>query len=319
MKETGWDWRERWNHLPEAMRRFASHAGPTDARVLLLGQPGSGKGYLARILHDLSPRAGGPFVPHNCGIFTDSLAEAKLFGFVKGSFTGATDSSAGLVEAAAGGTLFLDELGALPPAVQPMLLTILETGEFRRMGSTLVRRADIRVIAATNRDLGTAIEEGVFRQDLVARLSPRYELPPLRERRREIEAIADRFLQESHEETGVAWKITDAAMSMLLRHGWPGNIRELLSVLAHCRLFATDGFIHSEHVKEAIGNQQLGMKRSRNSEMARRSRPKNDKEKMRELAVALETTNGNQSEAARLLGIHRTTVHRRLKRYGGTE
>ena len=145
--------------------------------------PGSGKGYLARILYELSPRAGRPFVTQNCGVFTESLAEAKLFGNVKGAFTGATESRAGLVEAAAGGTLFLDELGALPLAVQPMLLTFLETGEFNPLGSTAVRRADVRVIGATNRDLGLAIAERVFRADLVGRLSPRYRVPPLRQRR----------------------------------------------------------------------------------------------------------------------------------------
>ena len=183
-------WKDEWNDLPEDMREFAIGAGPTDTQVLLLGEPGSGKGYLARILHDLSPRADGPFVSQNCGVFTESLAEAKLFGYVKGAYTGATDSRAGLVEAAAGGTLFLDELGALPLAVQPMLLTFLETGEFRLMGSTSVRRVDVRVIAATNRDLSRAIAKDQFREDLVGRLSPRYEVPPLRERRREKTLIA---------------------------------------------------------------------------------------------------------------------------------
>ena len=136
-------WNDEWNDLPVDMRRFATHFGPTDAHILLLGPPGSGKGYLARILHELSPRAGGPFVPQNCGVFTESLAEAQLFGFMKGAYTGATESKPGLVEAAAGGTLFLDEFGALPPAVQPMLLTFVETGEFNRMGSTSVREAGI--------------------------------------------------------------------------------------------------------------------------------------------------------------------------------
>ena len=188
MNKRGRRWRDEWNDLPEDMRDFATCVGPTGAHILLLGPPGSGKGHLARILHDLSPRADGPFKSQNCGVFTESLAEAKLFGFVKGSYTGATDSRAGLLEAAAGGTLFLDELGALPVAVQPMLLTFLETGEFSRLGSTSVRNADVRVVAATNRDLGAAIRERVFREDLVARFSPRYEVPPLRKRRSEIGA-----------------------------------------------------------------------------------------------------------------------------------
>jgi len=171
-------WREEWDDLPQDMRDFATLAGPTGAPILLLGPCGSGKGFLARMLHDLSPRFRRPFVAQNCGVFTESLAEAKLFGHVRGAYTGATDSRAELVEATGGGTLFLDELGALPPLVQPMLLTFLETGEFSRMGSTSVRRTDVRVIAATNRNLGAAIGEGVFREDLVARLSPRYQRAP---------------------------------------------------------------------------------------------------------------------------------------------
>ncbi|MDE2761542.1 MAG: sigma-54 factor interaction domain-containing protein, partial [Gemmatimonadota bacterium] len=196
------------------MLEFATHVGPAGGHILLLGEPGSGKGYLARILHDLSSRAGGPFVAQNCGVFTESLAEAKLFGNVRGAYTGATDSRAGLVEAAAGGTLFLDELGALPSAVQPMLLTLLETGEFSRMGSTSVRNADIRVIAATNRDLCAAIADGMFRRDLVARFSPRFIVPPLRERRREIEGIVRRFLREAHAETDVKWRLTETAIGL---------------------------------------------------------------------------------------------------------
>ena len=166
MKERPCDWNDEWNDLPEDMRRFATRIGPTDAHALLLGPPGSGKGYLARILHELSERSGGSFVAQNCGVFTETLAEAKLFGFMKGAYTGATESKPGLVEAAAGGTLFLDEFGALPDAIQPMFLTFLETGEFSRVGSTTVRKANVRVIAATNRDLRVAIAEDEFREDL---------------------------------------------------------------------------------------------------------------------------------------------------------
>ena len=314
-------WRDEWNDLPGGMRDFATHAGPTDTRILLLGEPGSGKGYLARILHDLSSRAHGPFVPQNCGVFTDSLAEAKLFGNVRGAYTGATDSRAGLVEAAVGGTLFLDELGALPPAVQPMLLTFLETGEFRRMGSNSVLKADVRVIAATNRDLSAAIGKGAFREDLVARFSPRYKVPPLRERRREIEGIIQRFLRRAGEDTGVEWSLTETASARLRNHDWPRNIRELLNALGYCRLFAQDGFIHRELVEKALENQRIGMERSRSGGMGGNavSKPQSDREQREELAEALEATGGDKSKAARLLGINRRTVYRRLKRLGGHE
>lgn len=319
MKSGAGHWRDRWNDLPGCMRRFATHVGPTGAHVLLLGETGSGKGYLARILHDMSPRAGRPLVAQNCGVFTESLAESKLFGHVKGAFTGATDSRGGLVEAAAGGTLFLDELGALPPLVQPMLLTFLETGEFSRMGSTSVRKADVRVISATNRNLGAAIEERRFREDVVARLSPRYVVPPLRTRRGEIGGIIRRFLREAGEETDIEWKVTETAAARLRNHDWPGNIRELLSVLAYGKLFAKSGFIHLRLVEEAFRNQRIGAKRSGDCETPGYSKPTSGDEKRRELAVALEATNGNKTEAARLLGVHRTTVHRWLKQFRGTD
>jgi len=217
----------------------------------------------------------------------------------------------------AGGTHFLDELGALPPAVQPMLLTLLETGEFSPMGSTSVRNADIRVIAATNRDLCAAIADGMFRYDLVARFSPRFIVPPLRERRREIEGIVRRFLWEAHAETDVKWRLTETASAWLRNHDWPGNIRELLNVLDYCRLFARDGFIHLELVEKALENQRIGMERSRSGGMGGHSRPQSDRERRKELAEALEATGGDKSKAARLLGIHRRTVYRRLKRLGG--
>ena len=234
-------WNDEWNDLPEDMRRFATRFGPTDAPILLLGPPGSGKGYLARILHELSPRAGGPFVPRNCGIFTESLAEAQLFGHRKGAYTGATESNLGLVEAAAGGTLFLDEFGALPHGIQAMFLRFLETGEFSRLGSTTVRKSNARVIAATNRDLGAAIAEGEFREDLVARMSVRYKLPPLSERRDEIDGIVDRHLRANC----VSCEFTEDAGFRLRSHHWRGNVRELLNVVDYC-IDRTDGSGHAE-------------------------------------------------------------------------
>ena len=317
MKKQVCHWRDHWNDLRDCMRRFATHIGPTDAHVLLLGQTGSGKGYLARILHDLSPRATGPFVSQNCGVFTESLAGASLFGVVKGAFTGATDSKPGLAEAAVGGTLFLDEFGALPYGVQAMLLTFLETGEFRRVGSTTVCEADGRVIAATNGNLGVAMTEGVFREDLVARLLFRYEVPPLNERQREVAGIVDRSLQRNREETGVGKELTEEAIYRLQNHDWPGNIREILSVLSYCMIFATDGVISRGLVEEAIRNQQLGAKQRCNRGIAEHSKQATEEEKRRALFEALDVTNGDKSKAARLLKIDRTTVYRWLDRFAG--
>lgn len=304
-------WKDEWNDLPKDMRHFATTFGPTEGHVLLLGPPGSGKGYLAEILHELSPRARGPFVQQNCGAITESLAEATLFGSMKGAYTGATESKAGVVEAATRGTLFLDEFGALPDATQAMLLIFLEKKEFRRVGSNAVRKADIRVIAATNRDLGESLRAGEFRDDLMGRFPLRYEVPPLRERRGEIGGIADRYFRAN----GVASELTEDAMARLRSHEWRGNIRELTSVLEYCAVVAKGGLIEVDLVEEGIRNQGIGMKRS-SDEVAKPPKPKSDEEMKRELAEALEATGGNKSEAARLMGIDRRTVYRRLKRYG---
>lgn len=303
-------WDDEWNDLPEDMRHFATQFGPADDHVLLLGPTGSGKGYLAWILHELSPRAGGPFVQQNCGAITESLAEATLFGSMKGAYTDATESKAGVIESAEGGTLFLDEFGALSPEIQAMLLIFLEKKEFRRVGSNAVRRADIRVIAATNRDLGEAIRAGDFRQDLVGRLPLRYQVPPLRERRGEIAGIVDRHFREH----GFAGELADDAMSRLRGHEWRGNVRELVSVLKYCVAVAKGGLITLDLVEEGIRNQQIGMEPS--TDVGKPPKAKSDEDMKRELAEALEATGGNKSEAAVLLGIHRRTVYRRLKRFG---
>ena len=207
--------------------------------------------------------------------------------------------------------LFLDEFGALPDAIQPMFLKFLETGEFSRVGSTTVRKASVRVIAATNRDLRVAIAEGEFREDLVARMSLYYEVPPLRERRREIAGIVDRYLREN----GAQCELTEGVMARLRSYEWPRNIRELVNVIRYCTLFTKYGMIGLDLVEEGIQNQQIVTK-SRSDEMAKPPKPKSDEEMKRELVEALEATGGNKSEAARLLRIHRTTVYRRLKRYG---
>ena len=192
-----------------------------------------------------------------------------------------------------------------------MLLIFLEKREFRRVGSTTVRKANVRIIAATNRDLGEAIRAKEFRQDLVGRFPLRYKVPPLRERRGEIAGIVDRYLREN----GVAGELTDDAMSRLRSHEWRGNIRELVSVLKYCAAVAKGRMITLDLVEDGIRNQQIGMEP--NTEVAKSPKAKSDEDTKRELAEALKATGGNKSEAAKLLGIHRSTLYRRLERYVG--
>ena len=234
---------------------------------------------------------------------------------MKGAYTGATDSKPGMVEAAEGGTLFLDEFGALPPTVQAMFLIFLETRQFNRMGSTTVFvKSDARLIAATNRDLGAAIAEGKFREDLAARMSFYYKVPPLRERRREIAGIVVRHFRGN----GVRCQLTEDAMSRLQSYEWPGNIRQLKHVLRYCTHFAEDGLIDVDLVEDGIRNQQIVTNGS-SEEVAMPLKPKSDEEMKRELGEALEATGGNKSAAARLVGIHCSTLYRRLERDGGGE
>jgi len=193
-----------------------------------------------------------------------------------------------------------------------MFLVFLETGEFSRLGSSAVRKPDIRIVAATNRDLGAAIAEGRFRGDLVDRMMFYYEVPSLRERRGEIAGIVHRFLRED----SARCELTDDAMSRLRSHDWPGNIRELQNVVRYCIRFATEGVIGLDLVEAGIRNQRV-VKRPSSEGVSEPPKPKSDEVMKLELLEALEAADGVKSEAARLLGIHRSTVYRRLERFGG--
>ncbi len=197
----------------------------SDVTALVLGETGTGKELAARALHDASPRAGGPFVAVDCGALTEGLLESELFGHVKGAFTGAVADRRGVFEAAAGGTLFLDEIGELPLGSQRKLLRALEAREVRRLGANTAHRIDVRVVAATHRDLARAVNEGAFREDLYYRLAVvEVPLPPLRARRVDIALLAQHFADRF---AGAATPLPPAFVASLLRRGWPGNVREL--------------------------------------------------------------------------------------------
>jgi two-component system response regulator PilR (NtrC family) len=223
--------------------------------VLVTGESGTGKELVARAIHDLSPRAEKPFVSVNCGAFTETLLESELFGYVKGSFTGANANRKGLFEAANSGTIFLDEIGEMSPAMQVKLLRVLQERKVRPVGATEETIVDTRVIAATNRDLASMVSGGTFREDLYYRISViPIELPPLRERAEDISELADHFVQKFCAPTGRTLAVSENAMRLLERYSWPGNVRELEHTIERAVALERTNSIEPERLPEKITN-----------------------------------------------------------------
>ena len=223
--------------------------------VLVTGESGTGKELVARAIHDLSPRAEKPFVSVNCGAFTETLLESELFGYVKGSFTGANANRKGLFEAANSGTIFLDEIGEMSPAMQVKLLRVLQERKVRPVGATDETIVDTRVIAATNRDLASMVSVGTFREDLYYRISViPIELPPLRERAEDISELANHFVQKFCAPTGRSLTISEHAMRLLERYLWPGNVRELEHTIERAVALERTNSIEPERLPEKISN-----------------------------------------------------------------
>ncbi len=223
--------------------------------VLVTGESGTGKELVARAIHDLSPRAEKPFVSVNCGAFTETLLESELFGYVKGSFTGANANRKGLFEAANSGTIFLDEIGEMSPAMQVKLLRVLQERKVRPVGATDETIVDTRVIAATNRDLASMVSAGTFREDLYYRISViPIELPPLRERAEDISELANHFVQKFCAPTGRSLTISEHAMRLLERYLWPGNVRELEHTIERAVALERTNSIEPERLPEKISN-----------------------------------------------------------------
>ncbi|WP_019021083.1 sigma-54 dependent transcriptional regulator [Thioalkalivibrio sp. ALE23] len=232
------------HHLREQIRRI----GQTESTVLLRGESGTGKELAARALHRLGPRADGPFVAVNCATIPEGLVEAELFGHARGAYTGAVQARTGLIASAHGGTLFLDEIGELAPAAQARLLRFLQDGEIRPVGSSEARQVDVRLLAATHRDLERMIADGGFRADLYYRLRVlELAIPPLRERPEDIEVLARHFLAERSSAGGPA-ELTPAALELLRRHDWPGNVRELANALERGAVLAPEARIEPAHL-----------------------------------------------------------------------
>ncbi len=296
----------------------ASKVAPTDTTVLLTGESGTGKEVIARAIHRASPRADQPFIALNCAALPEQLLESELFGYEKGAFTGAAGAHSGRLEQAAGGTLFLDEVGEMSTLVQAKLLRVLQEREFQRLGGTRVLKADVRVVAATNRDLKGAISRGEFRQDLFYRLSVfEIHLPPLRERREDVLPLTARFLEELGRGMGhPAPGISKEARELLLDYAWPGNVRELRNALERAIILSEGGLIQAEHLPIPVASAGPGP--ARGAPLASLPPEGIDLDDLeRELVgQALERARYNKSRAAKLLGLTRAQLYSRLEKYG---
>src|SRR3954462_2439926 len=239
----------------QAVYQMIETVAEVQSTILITGESGTGKELVARAIHDLSPRAEKPFISINCGAFTETLLESELFGYVKGSFTGANTNRKGLFEAAHGGTIFLDEIGEMSPSMQVKLLRVLQERRVRPVGATEESTVDTRVIAATNRDLASMVTAGTFREDLYYRISViPIELPPLRERAEDISELADHFVQKFCAPTGRSLSISENAMRLLERYSWPGNVRELEHTIERAVALERTSSIEPERLPEKVTN-----------------------------------------------------------------
>ncbi len=298
--------------------RVMRHAASSESTALITGESGTGKELVARAIHGNSVRAKRPFVTVNCGAIPEGLIESELFGHVKGAFTGSVADKAGLVEKADKGTLFLDEIGELAPQLQVKLLRVLQEGEFTRVGDTTPRRVNVRVIAATNRDLKRAITERNFREDLYYRLNViPVELPPLRDRKEDVPLLVNHFL-EKHSQKAADKKITGfskEAMHALVNYHFPGNVRELENAVEYAIAFAEGPAVMPDELPKYITEGGKLSDEARSIPIMPLKEAKSQFEKGLIMAALIES-GGNVSEAARLLNIHRQNLQQKIRLLG---
>jgi DNA-binding NtrC family response regulator len=294
-----------WQDIMETVERVA----PSRAAVLLLGESGTGKEVIARSLHELSGRRDKPFIKINCGALPDQLLESELFGYEKGAFTNAIKQKRGRFELANGGTIFLDEIADMPTHLQVKLLTVLQDGEFQRLGSEETLKVDVRVIAATNKSLDEEIEEGRFREDLYFRLNViKFSLPPLRQRKDDIIPLAQHFIEKfSKLNSKIVRGIAPECIKLLEGHTWRGNVRELENVVERAVVLCNGEMIQKENLPDYI----TGLDTSKVVTF----RIGTTLEEVEDVMISrtLDMTGGNKEEAARVLGIGVATLYRRLK------
>lgn len=302
----------------QQVRRLIATIAPTDATVLILGETGTGKELVARIIYEQSRRAAMPFVPVNCGALSENLVESELFGHRKGAFTGADRDHKGLFEVANGGTLFLDEVAELSKHIQVKLLRFLESGEIRRVGETEPFRTDVRVLCATNRDLRQMVEREEFREDLYFRINTfEIHLPPLRERRADIPELARHLLARAARKPveQVAELLRPETLDALLEHHWPGNVRELANAMEHAWIVSGGGMITPDHLPRHIVERTAGVSlvTVRQHGPGEPSQPRTLREvEMEHVLRVLEKHGGNKPAAAAELGISLKTLYNKL-------
>ncbi len=289
----------------QAVYQLIERAGPTDKPILVQGETGVGKELVARALHQSSDRSEQPLVTINCAALPENLLESELFGHEKGAFTGAVAAKPGLFEVADGGTLFIDEIGELAGGLQAKLLRVLEDGAFRRVGSVKETRTSVRILAATNRDLGQEVQAGRFREDLYYRINVIcIQLPPLRSREGDLAQLVQHF-------AGEEWSLEPGLLSLLQSYGWPGNIRQLQNAIERAKILAQDEILRAENLPPEI----VRVSHRPNTPPPRKGE---DLESINRAHIAetLERFHGNKSRAARALGVSRRAIYRLIEKYG---
>jgi DNA-binding NtrC family response regulator len=302
---------------PEFQRllQLVERVAPADSTVLVTGETGAGKEMAAKLIHARSARRDRPFVTVECAALQESLLQSELFGHERGAFTGAERAKPGLFEVAHGGTIFLDEIGEISQATQVKLLRVLDSSTFRHVGGTAEIRVDVRVIAATHRELGTMVAQGLFREDLYYRLATlTVKVPPLRERPGDIGVLAQHFVAVLNERFGCRKRLAPSALAALERHAWPGNVRELLHVVEAALVVSAGDDILPEHLAASLGSRD-GRPAGPADDDAARWRTLDELERAH-IEASLRRTAGHRGKAAALLGISERNLYRKLREYG---
>ena len=300
----------------EKIYRIISKAAHSSHPVLILGESGTGKELVARTIHFSGPLRDRPFIPVDCGSLVPTLIESELFGYVKGAFTGAQHSKEGLLAIADGGTVFLDEIAELPVDLQAKLLRAIQEKEIRAVGSTKSTSINVRILAATNRDLEHAVAQGSFRRDLYFRLNVlTLRIPPLRERRQDIPLLATYFLERLGRESGLSRVLSDDALKLMLAYDWPGNVRELENCLERACALSSGPVLYVFDLPSPVRNAQQA---AASAEARDKILPMLEVEK-KTILTTIEQLNGDKLLAAKLLGIGKTTLYRKLKEYASQE